>query len=452
MKIPEPGSHILSKSTFMYGCQCPKRLWLHKKRPEVRDEEDEAQTAIFQAGTDVGLLARQLFPGGVDASPPDPFQYRKSVADTFNLVQSGATVIYEAAFQYQGVLAAVDILVKSRNKWIAYEVKSTGSVKDPHKLDAALQYYVIANAGLQLDDFCILHLNTDYVRFGELDLKELFTPTSVLDEVKEQQPFIESKIPELKQLLQRKKEPAIEPGDHCFKPYDCNFYGYCTTGMEEEEDDYGEPYINKDEIRYFVKELEYPLHFMDFETWMAAVPEQDGHWPFRQVPFQFSLHIRQRKGKPEQHLHYLAQGPHVHHREFAERLVEAVGPSGSVLVYNKTFENSILNHLKAEFEDLTEAIESIQDRIVDLMVPFRKHYRLPEMQGSYSIKYVLPALVPELSYEELEIGNGANASSAFYNLKLSDEEQTWKIREALLKYCELDSLAMVKILDVLNRV
>ncbi|XVJ66839.1 MAG: DUF2779 domain-containing protein [Lacibacter sp.] len=398
------------------------------------------------------MLARQRFPGGVDASPPDAFQFQKAVAATYRYIQEGATVIYEAAFQYEGVLAAVDILVQRKGKWYAYEVKSTGSVKDPHLLDAAFQYYVIKNAGIPLSDFFILHLNTDYVRYGSLDVKELFTPASVLNEIKEQQSFIKTKLPELKQVLQLKKEPAIEPGDHCFKPYDCDFYGYCTQEMEEEEADWGEPSINKDAIRSFVKQLQYPLYFMDFETWMTAVPEQDGHWPFRQVPFQFSMHIQRTNDAEVEHVAYLAEGPHVHHREFAEQLLVAAGTQGSVLVYNKTFENGILKHLKEEFEDLAKAIEQLQERLVDLMPPFRKHYRLPEMRGCYSIKYVLPALVPELSYKELEIGNGTDASTAFYSLRLLDnKKEIQTLREGLLKYCELDTWAMVRILEKLKQ-
>jgi Holliday junction resolvase-like predicted endonuclease len=191
MKLPEAERHQLSKSTFMYGCQCPKRLWLHKNLPDLRDELEESQTAIFQTGTNVGLLARKLFSGGVDASPPEPYFYQQSVADTYQYIKQGVTVIYEAAFQYQGVLAAIDIIVKDGDQWIAYEVKGTNSVKEPHILDAALQYYVITQAGIPLSDFRILHLNAEYVRYGELDLKALFKPTSVLKEIITRQNFIQ---------------------------------------------------------------------------------------------------------------------------------------------------------------------------------------------------------------------------------------------------------------------
>jgi len=451
--MPLPPRHTLSKSTFLYGCQCPKRLWLHKFQPQLRDEQTEAQASIFQAGTDVGMLARQLFPYGVDASPETPYKYQQSVADTAKYIRKGVNLIYEAAFQFDGILAAIDILVKNGDKWYAFEVKGTGSVKPPHIQDAALQYFVITGSGLPLEDISIVHLNTDYVRNGELDIQQLFTPVSVLEEVKELQPFIIGKAAELKELLKLKQAPEIAVGEQCFKPYDCDFYGHCTIGLPEEELEQETEYINRKAIREFLAQLEYPLHFMDFETWMTAIPEQDGHWPFRQVPFQFSVHIQAKKGAELEHKDYLADGPHTHQLEFAEKLLDCVGKKGTVLVYNKTFENGILNHLLEEFPHLTKKIEGIQKRMVDLMAPFRKDYRLPAMEWSYSIKAVLPALVPEMSYDNMVIGNGGDASAAFYNLKhVEDESEREVTRTALLEYCGLDTMAMVKILEKINEI
>lgn len=445
--------HILSKSTFMYGCQCPKRLWMHKRMPEVRDEEDEEQTAIFQRGTDVGLLARQLFPGGIDASPATPYLYQQSVADTARYIGQGHTIIYEAAFQYEGILCAIDILVKKNNKWYAYEVKSSTSVKEPQVQDAALQYYVITRAGMSLGDFCIVHLNNQYVRYGELNIQQLFTPTSVLEKVQEMQAFIEEKAIELKRVLQQKTMPEIAMGAQCDNPYPCDFYGFCSKNIEVATPDYGKPFINKKLIREFTNALQYPLYFMDFETWMTAVPEQDGHWPYRQVNFQFSVHIKKSPVADLIHHYYLAEGTHSSQKEFIDELLMVTGSKGSILVYSLSFENSRLNELKDEFPALAKKITAVQKRMVDLMAPFRKNYRLPGMQGSYSIKYVLPALVPELNYDSLSIGNGSDASAAFYNLKLeTDEGKIDEVRKALLEYCGLDTLAMVKLLEKLFKI
>ncbi len=449
-----PDKHLLSKSTFMYGNQCMKRLWLHKFNPTVRDEEDEAQTAIFQSGTDVGLLAQQRYYGGVDASPVDAFHYQQSVYDTANLIAKGAKVIYEAAFQFDGVLAAMDILVKRKDKWYAYEVKASTKVKDQFVQDAALQYYVITKSGLPLEDIFILHLNNEYVRYGELDLQQLFTPASVLEEVLKRQEEIAAKILDLKIMLKTKQYPEIAMGGQCTTPYACDFMGHCGEGIVTEEPDYGEPIINKEGIAEFIDELEYPLYYLDFETWMAPVPEQDGHWAYRQIPFQFSLHIQNELGGELTHVEYLAENRHSNLKEFTEELIKAMGTAGSIVVYNKAFENTRLRELKEQFEEYQEAITSLQERIVDLMTPFRKkHYYLPAMEGSYSIKQVLPALFPDMSYDELEIGNGGDASAAFYNLdKVEDATAIAETRTALLEYCKLDTLAMVRLLEVLKKV
>jgi len=445
--------HLLSKSTFMSGCQCPKRLWLHKFMPEARDEEDEAQTVIFQRGTDVGLLAQQLFPGGVDARPVDTYSYQQSVADTARYISEGHTIIYEAAFQHNGLLCAVDMLVKKKNKWYAYEVKSSCSVKPPHVQDAAWQYYVITNAGITLEDFFIVHLNGKYVRHGILDISRLFTPASVLDQALNLQSFIKEKAEELKKVLKLKTAPVVEVGAHCNKPYPCDFYGFCSKDIDEEKPDYGEAYINVEAIQEFTSDLEYPLYFMDFETWMTGVPEYDGHWPYRQISFQFSVHVQQRPNASLKHYSYLAEDTHSPQQQFINELLKVLGKNGSIVVYNQSFENRLLKELKEEFPHFEKAISAVQKRLVDLMSPFRRNYRLPEMHGSYSLKSVLPALVPKLSYELLEISNGGDASAAFYNLK--DETDAVKImeaRNALLEYCGMDTMAMVKILKKLKEV
>ena len=448
----KPPRHILSKSTFMYGCQCPKRLWLHKYKPDVRDEMDEEQQAIFQRGTDVGKLAEELFPGGVDARPKDTYSYQQSVADTARYIAEGRKVIYEAAFQYEGLLCAVDILVQRRGKWYAYEVKSTTKVKPEHMPDAAFQFYVITNAGLELADFSIIHLNNQYVRQGDLNVQELFAVESVLERVLPEQVFVQDQGQALKAMLLKKDEmPQIEVGNHCNKPYACDLQGFCFEGIKEEEPDYGEPNINKEAIEEFLAQIKYPIYHIDFESWSAAVPEYDGHWPYRQVCFQYSVHVERAPDIEAEYYAYLAEGTHSSSLEFIESLLSVLGNEGTILVYNKSFEATRLRELMEEHPQHEEAIEAVIDRIVDLMSPFRKNYRLPEMEGSYSIKYVLPALVPELSYSNLTIGNGGDASTAFYNLgKTADEVNIENTRKALLEYCKMDTLAMVKILRKLQ--
>ena len=490
MELPE--KHILSKSTFMRGCQCHKALWLYKNKPELRGEISSGQQAIFAQGTDVGKLAEQLFPKGVDARPVDTFSYQQSVLDTENFISAGQSIIYEAAFQYQQVLAALDILVNQKDKWYAFEVKSSTEVKEVHLQDAALQYYVITQSGLQLADFSIVYVNNQYIRQGLLDIEQLFTVESVLEQILELQPMIAQKVIELKRVAKQPEMPGIDIGNHCSDPYDCDFTGYCwrhipensvfdlrghSAGsrafqlykqgilkMEDIPDDFylnkgqqiqvsvhksGEPRIDKVAIAGFLNQLEYPLYFMDFETFNTAVPEYDGTKPYQQIPFQFSVHRQDMPNGNLEHNAFLAVSGKDPRKEFIENLLEVMGTDGSVVVYNSGFEKGRLNELKNFFPEKKAAVENIQKRIIDLMIPFRnKAYYLPGMKGSYSIKEVLPALVPELSYASLEIGNGGDASAAFYNLQYEQDESVLKkTREALLKYCELDTLAMVRILE-----
>jgi hypothetical protein len=440
--------HELSKSTFMRGCQCIKSLWMHKFSPELKDEMDLVQQAIFAQGTNVGEIARELFPGGVDASPVDSFHYQQSVSDTKALIEAGEQVIYEAAFQYEGVLAAIDILVRKNGKWYAYEVKSSTSVKEPFIQDAALQYHVITKAGIALQDIFLIHINNKYVRKGSLEIEKLFTRQSLKKEVLQLQPFIEAKLTELKAVIRMADVPLVEPGPQCKKPYTCDFYGHCwKDAMEmrflEKEN------IDRHALKIFLNELRFPLYYMDFETYMLAVPEFDGHWPYRQVPFQFSIHKQAHKTADPSHAGFLASNGCDPCPEFVESLLAALGERGSILVWNLTFENSRLNELKKDYPKYANAIQNIQDRMVDLMVPFRKkHFYLPAMNGSYSIKNVLPALVPEMSYDGMAINNGADASTAFYNLRFeNDGEKVAATRKALLKYCEQDTMAMVRILE-----
>ncbi len=448
--MPLPPKHILSKSTFLYGCQCPKRLWLHKYRPELRDEQDEEQQAIFQQGTNVGLLARELFPGGVDASPATPFLYQQSVADTARYMQEGQTIIYEATFQFEGLLCAVDMLVKENGSWYAYEVKSTNTVKVQHVFDTSFQYYVLNGAGLALEDFFITHLNRDYVRYGALDIAQLFLHESVMDRILDNQEEIADKAQDLKAMLTQKEMPEIAVGRHCEIPYPCDFKGFCFNGLEAVGKEYEAAHINTEAIAAFLGQLQYPVYHMDFESWRTAVPEYDGQWPYRQVCFQYSVHIQHSPGAATEHHEYLAERVDSPTEAFLQKLLNVLGDKGTILVYCKGFESPRLKELVREHPQYEKAVDKVLDRIIDLMVPFRKHYRLPEMEGSYSIKKVLPALVPELSYDDLAIGNGGDASSAFFNLRdETDAEKIKATREALLEYCGLDTLAMVRILEKL---
>ena len=496
MNSPESSRHLLSKSTFMMGHQCPKRLWLFKNKPELRQEISDAQQMIFNKGTNTGLLAQQLFPGGKDASPVDYFSYPQAIRQTYDWITNGETIIYEAAFQFDRVMAALDILVSKKGKWYAYEVKSSTEVKEQFIMDAALQYYVITNAGLPLADISIFHLNNQYVRQGELDLQQLFSNVSIKKEVLALQPAIQNWVAENKKVLLLKKEPVKDIGSYCNVPYECEFMDHCwshipdisvfnltrlngdkkfelyykgvvelqqlpkgyalTASQQLQVKAYLQNYthIEPGNIRDWLGQLEYPLFYMDFETFMPGVPLYNNSRPYQQIPFQFSAHQQNAENGPVTHSAFLGVPETDPREEFLVQLIKATKGKGSVLVYNKAFESTRLKELQADFPCYNAQIEDIQSRIIDLMEPFQKKwYYTPQMNGSYSIKAVLPALVPEMSYANLEIGEGGTAMAAFEGLlNIKDETEKQKIRNALLEYCKLDTEAMVRILEKLKSI
>jgi hypothetical protein len=491
--------HMLSKSTFIRGLQCEKSLYLYKHHYHLKDEIGPQQQAIFNQGNEVGILAQKLFPNGVDASSLDYFKMQESVLKTKDFINNGESIIYEATFQFNGLLAALDILVKEEDGWKAYEVKSSTSVSDTYIKDAAIQYYAIANSGIELTDISIVYINNQYVKNGELNLRELFTIESVLERVKELIPEIPNKIEKFKYIIEQSAIPNIDIGVHCSTPYDCDFRGYCWKHIPEysifdisnlytskkfdlynegvvtlDQIDLGNnllnanqllqvtselndtTYIDRNNISDFLNKLQYPLYFLDFETMGTAIPIYDNSKPYQQLVFQYSLHLQDVMNGELSHFEYLADTNLTYdpRLDFVKQLVTECGISGDILVYNIGFERGKLNDLITLYPHYAIELKNIIDRLKDLMIPFQKRwYYTPEMKGSYSIKYVLPSLVPELSYQDLEIKEGGTASSTFTQMVTGEfTGDTNKTRKDLLDYCKLDTYAMVKILQKLYEV
>ena len=490
-------THILSKSTYVKGVQCKKRLYLNKYHKNLKDELTDAQKAIYSQGDKVGELAQNLFPGGIDVTPEKFYDFSESIEQTKNAINDGASVIYEAAFQFEGVLCAVDILVRDGNAWLAYEVKSSTSVKDPHIIDASLQFYVIKNCGIEIKDISIVVLDNSYQKQGEIQVDKLFKIKSVYHDVLQLQSSVNENIQELKNILTLGEIPNELIGEKCTKPYDCDFKGHCwkdvpkysifnlanlkkkeaerlyhsgvtlitdlpydhklsvpqSYQVQSERD--GSVIINKNNLRSFTKQLEYPLHFLDFETTSMAIPEFTVQRPYQQIPFQYSLHIQDSESSDLLHNEFLAASEKSDPRlNFINSLIRDCGNHGSILVYNIGFEKSILQQLSKDFPEYESQLKEIIDRLVDLMIPFqKKYYYTPEMKGLHSIKNVLPALCPDLSYDDLEIKEGGAASRLFGQM-LSGEFQgdVQLTRTHLLKYCRLDTWAMVKLLDKIYEV
>jgi len=487
----------LSKSTFIRGLQCEKSLYLYKHHYKLKDPTPPSLQAVFDQGTNIGLLAQKLFPNGVDASPENHFKIFESVGKTLGFINQGNTVIYEATFLYNDVLAALDILVKDEEGWKAYEVKSSTKVSNTYIKDAAIQYYTIINSGVDLKDISIVHINNNYTREGELDIHQLFTIESVYDQVLDFLPLIPNEVRRLKNVIESPEVPNVDIGNHCSDPYDCDFRGTCWKHIPEysvfnitrlnkdkkfdlynqgvitlddidlsqtdlnsnqvlqvQSEINGTSHIDKEEIRNFTNGLNYPLYFLDFETIGPAVPKYNGSRPYQQLVFQYSLHIQETSISELVHREYLADPSQDPRIGFIEQLIQDCGTSGDILVYNIGFERGKINDLIEVFPDHSNELNGIVNRLKDLMIPFQqKWYYTPEMRGSYSIKSVLPALVPELSYNDLEIKEGGTASNTFLSMvNATFEGDIEETRKQLLEYCKLDTFAMVKILEKLLKV
>lgn len=487
----------LSKSKYCMAVQCPKMLWLKSHMPELFDDSVMNQ-AVLDTGTEVGDLAMGLLGPYTEVEFGD---LSKMVTDTRRLLEEGVSVITEASFSYHGLFCSVDLLKVVDQKTVElYEVKSSTEISDIYYHDAAYQYYVLTNLGFQVQKVCLVHIDKTYVRQGALDIEKLFKINDITDAAKQLYSDVDERIRLLSSIIQDDKEPAEGLDMHCFQPYPCGFFSYCSKdlpspnvfniagmqtkskvkyykrGLSSFEDLEHETklnlgclmqidhelhdipdYIDRKSIHDFLNGLSYPLYFLDFESYQSAIPLYDNSKPYEQIVFQYSLHYIEREDGTLKHKEYLAYPGEDPRRKLAERLCSDIPENCCVLAYNMSFEKGRIKGLAELYPDLKEKLLRINTQIQDLMVPFRqKLYYTRAMQGSYSIKYVLPALFPDdpsLNYHNLEeIHNGAEASSAFIQMQSMNPDQIEQYRDYLLKYCGLDTFAMVKIWEKLLEV
>jgi len=486
------GKHTagLSKTSLLKGIQCSKALYLSKNPSAIEIQPDPDLEAKFQMGREVGILAQQLFPGGT-VVPFSDLSATEQIAKTRELIEAGAEVIYEASFAFDGIFIKADILVRTGTTWEINEVKMSTSVKDPNYDDAAIQYYVVTNCGLPVSKVSIVHINNKYERQGDIDVQQLFTSEDVTELALVRQGALPNIITNLREALQG-DEPTIDIGGYCTYPYSCEFVPYCWRDIPEDSifslkgrgidkfDYYSQGIvrledlpldklndaqrfqaiatINKEDttnsagVNDFLESLWYPLCHLDFETFDTPIPPFDGTRPYQKIPFQYSLHIQEKEGAEPIHYEYLVEPGDDPRRELAEKLLAEIPKDACILTYNQAFERGVLKNLAEAFPDLADDINARIENIRDLMIPFRKRdvYRW-QMRGSYSIKEVLPALVPELSYEGLAVSDGLMAMRVYHEMcEIDDPDKVAELRKGLLEYCRLDTLAMVKILDELR--
>lgn len=282
--------HILSKSTYIKGLQCEKALYLTKKHPYLRDKLSIEKRAKFQRGTDVGILAQECFPGGVNMAPNSPSQFPKRVIETMeNLQNPMVNVMYEAVFQYNDTLVMVDILVRDGAQWKAIEVKSSLRLSPTYYNDAALQYYVLHGCGVPLSNFQLMHLNGDYVKHGPIDVKQLFQHVSVIDYAREQEPVIAANVERLKNVVALPHAPQVAIGPHCREPYECDFIGHCWKNVPQENPDV--PFTIDYKALFAQSPSPKPRNvaYLSLLYHYPAVPELDGTKPYQEMLLAFAL-------------------------------------------------------------------------------------------------------------------------------------------------------------------
>jgi predicted RecB family nuclease len=484
----------LSKSKFLAGLQCHKRLYLEVHHPEWATAPDASTQAMLDMGTEIGELARRCFPGGVLVEAGYR-QREAALAATSALLQNSAVAtIFEGAFQHDGVLVRVDILQRMPQQdgcpaaWRLIEVKSSTRVKDVHLNDLAIQSQVLIGAGVPLAATGLMHINTDYLyEGGEVDLEQLFVIEDVSDAVAARRPAVPEQIAAMQALLRHDEPPAIEPDDHCHSPYECPFWAHCTKekparwiyhlpGSRKTVAELVQQGIAtideipvgtalspvqrrvKDHVEWISPKLgrllqavRHPVHHVDFETVMPALPRFPSTRPYQSIPVQWSNHIEEASGRltHREFLHNEASEPR---KRWAEALIESLGDKGSICVYSP-YERAIMEQVVEAFPEYRSAFKAIIARLWDLFPIIRDHYYHPAFAGSYSIKSVLPAVVPSLGYEDLAIQEGGHAASEYYRMVFveTDWVERAKIMDSLLQYCARDTLALVELRKTLSQ-
>ena len=486
----------ISKSQFLIYNTCPKLLWLLLNKPELN--EGEVDQKHIEEGKLVGSYAKRYFKDMADATSykeNDELDIANMIGLTNRFLLEGKEVIAEASFSNNGLFCSVDLLKAVDGGYEIYEVKATTKVKAEHLLDAAFQKYVLEKRGLNVVGTFIMHLNKEYLRDGDIDVEKMF----VVENAEKKKNFlkfynaIEMLIPEVKSTLSAKNEPSMLFNGNC---KECSYHNYCFRNLpnpnitnicdlkgsfeylnqgiityldalanhlcdsDKRQLAQIEAYlhnkellVDKEGIKSFLKTIRYPLYHLDFESVMFAVPPCDGAWPYEQIPTQYSLHIEYEDGHLE-HKEFLGESIDPR-RAIAESLCKDIPEDACILAYNKTFECGRLKELAELFPDLSEHLLKMVDNVVDLLSPFRDgYYYNAKMGGSNSIKAVLPALYPndkELDYHTLSVvHNGSEAMDIYPKMLKATSEEKERIRQGLLQYCCLDTLAMVKVLRKLK--
>jgi hypothetical protein len=483
----------ISKSKFVAGWQCLKRLYFIVHEPDLTGDVEATDLAIMQQGREVGELARGLFPGGVVVKAGG---LAEAIRTTRELVANPEVpAIFEGAFEDSGVYVRVDILQRRKdNRFRLIEVKSSASLKDEHLPDVAIQAHVVCQSGIDLASSFLAHINRGYVYpGGVIDPWRLFRIKNLTRRVEKLQVKVSSQLQAELDAISKPTPPDIQRGPQCTDPRPCEFYDSCNPPIPEDHisylpristkiivklrelgvssirdipDDYplserlrhactsvqtGQSWFSSN-LKGELSALQYPVCFMDFETVNPAIPRFPGMRPYDHIPFQWSVHVQGRPGEAPEHHEFLASDRRDPRREFIMSLCGALGQQGSIVVYNGSFESQRLSELAEWLPEFSEGIEGIHGRLWDLLPVVRDRVYHPVFAGSYSLKAVLPAFVPDMTYEGMDVADGQQAGLAWEAMVRGDADQPSRegLRKALLDYCGQDTLGLVRVLDKLR--
>ena len=481
----------ISKTDYLIFRECRKNAWLKLHREDIfyKSELSEFDKAIIETGNVAESYARKLFPNGI------LIEGRASAAQNITLahISKKAPVLFQPVFLKDGFLAALDILefnAKTQGYFL-YEVKASNDVKeDTHLSDLAFQWVLLEKMGVGIQRAHIIHLNSDYVRVGALNVQKLFNVEDVTDAVKELLPHTETEMEIAQQYLSQEREPAghcdcISKGRsrHCstfaYSNPDVPQYGvhdiarigsskakladwandgiFCLEDLPDDAElssiqtNQVDAYLNnrvlirKPEIADELQKLKFPIYFLDYETCPAAIPRFDGFSPYQQIPFQYSLHVLDTMGGTPRHEEFLSTTPGDPSEAMIASLQKHIGEVGSVVVWSKKFECTINQELGERIPAAKTFLDSLNGRVYDLMDVFSKqHFVHKDFKAGTSIKDVLPVLAPELSYKDLAIQEGGTASQSWDKITSGQIAQTEKdqIARDLKLYCERDTYAM----------
>ncbi|MBI2608090.1 MAG: DUF2779 domain-containing protein [Deltaproteobacteria bacterium] len=482
----------LTKTKYVKGVRCLKALYLNVYQPELGKEPDESQKMIMAQGQAVGEFAKKEFKGGVDISKSDG-KFDEQVRLTKEALKKDVPAIFEATFLHEGVLCKVDILERTKKGWNLIEVKSSTKVTEEHIHDVAVQYAVLKGAGIQVERAYLMLVNTACIY---PDLSNFFKKEDVTKEVEMKLSEVKGNLKKQFDVLKSKREPKIDIGEYCLKfpgnkkPRACEFKEHCWKHIKENSvfelyrlkkekqfDLYTSgvlqikalpkgyklnamqerqveavfskaPYMDKAGIGDFLSQIEYPVHYLDFETANPAIPRFKGIHPYEHIPFQFSCFVREENGNLL-YREFLQLGTNDPREALLKALLEGIQNRGSIFVYNAVFEKRILKSLAKSFPKYEKKINGIIERIVDMMDIFLNYYYHPDFHGSLSLKKIVPVLAPSLSYEGMEIAEGGSASAAYMRTLTEDlsEIEISAIEKNLREYCKKDTQVMVEIHD-----